>query len=126
MDQMIAAVNEDPDVGPQLRALGTPICITFTDYDVTVNIRAGLDGESNLVWVWSKRVSWQPTTTIEVTSGVANRFMQGRLKVAAALALRKVKVKGSMTAGLKIVAICHPFFSHYRDHVEERYPHLVV
>jgi hypothetical protein len=126
IDQVIAAINEDEEIGPKLRGLGTPIEITFTDFDATVNIRGGETGESNLVWAWSKRVKWEPTTRIEVTSNVANSFLQGRLRVAAALALRKVKVHGSLTAGLKIVAICNPLFGHYRERIEEDYPHLVV
>jgi hypothetical protein len=126
MDQVIATLGDDTEVGPQLRALGTPIEITYKDFDITVNIRGGEEGESNLVWVWSKRVRWQPTTRIEVTSDVANQFMQGKLQVAKALALRKVKVKGSLTAGLKIVAVCNPAFTNYRERVEEDYPHLVV
>jgi hypothetical protein len=126
IDQVIASINEDDEIGPKLRALGTPVEITFTDFDATVNIRTGEPGESNLVWVWSKRVKWEAVTQIEVTSNVANSFMQGRLRVAAALALRKVKVHGSLTAGLKIVAVCNPLFGHYRERIEEEYPHLVV
>jgi putative sterol carrier protein len=52
--------------------------------------------------------------------------MQGKLQVAKALALRKVKVKGSLTAGLRVVAVCNPAFSHYRERVEADYPHLMV
>lgn len=126
IDQVISTLEVDDEIGPKLRDLGTPVQITFTDYELTVNIRAGEKGEPNLVWVWTKRVKWEPITSIEVSSGVANRFMQGRLRVAAALALRKVKVNGSLTAGLKIVAVCNPVFSHYRERIEEEYPHLVV
>ncbi|MGK2877875.1 MAG: hypothetical protein ACSLFF_04800 [Solirubrobacterales bacterium] len=126
MDQVIATLADDTEVGPQLRALGTPVEITYKDFDITVNIRAGEEGESNLVWVWSKRVKWDPTTRIEVNSDVANQFMQGKLQVARALALRKVKVRGSLTAGLRIVAISGPAFDHYRERVENDYPHLVV
>jgi hypothetical protein len=126
IDQIIGAMDDDEIIGPKLRELGTPVQIIFTDFDATVNIRAGVDGEPNLVWRWSKRVAWKPVTSIEVTSNVANSFMQGRLRVAAALALRKVKVKGSLTAGLKIVAICNPLFGHYQERIAEEYPHLVL
>ncbi len=126
IDQVIAIVGDDTEIGPKLRELGTPIEITFSDFDITVNVRAGEKGESNLVWVWSKRVKWEPTTRITVSSDTANQFMQGKLQVAKALALRKVKVKGSLTAGLKIVAICNPLFAHYRERVENDYPHLMV
>ena len=126
IDQIISAMDADEDIGPKLRELGTPVQIIFTDFELTVNIRAGEDGEPNLVWAWTKRVKWKPVTSIEVTSNVANSFMQGRLRVAAALALRKVKVKGSLTAGLKIVAVCTPLFGHYKERIEEEYPHLVV
>ena len=126
MDQVIATLGDDTEVGPQLRALNTPVEITYKDFDITVNIRGGEEGESNLVWVWSKKVKWQPATRIEVTSDVANQFMQGKLQVAKALALRKVKVRGSLTAGLKVVAVCNPLFNHYRERVESDYPHLIV
>lgn len=126
MDQVIATLCDDTEVGPQLKALDTPVEITYKDFDMTVNIRAGGDDESNLVWVWSKKVKWDATTRIEVTSDVANQFMQGKLQVAKALALRKVKVKGSLTSGLRIVAICGPAFEHYRERVTSDFPHLVV
>ncbi|MGB1583499.1 MAG: hypothetical protein ACPHCI_06895 [Solirubrobacterales bacterium] len=126
IDEVISTLNEDEEIGPKLRELGTPVQITFTDYELTVNIRAGEKREPNLVWAWAKRVKWKPVTSIEVSSGTANRFMQGRLRVAAALALRKVKVNGSLTAGLKIVAVCNPVFSRYRERIEEEFPHLVV
>lgn len=126
MDQVIAFIGDDTEIGPKLRELGTPIEITYKDFDMTVNIRGGEEGESNLVWVWSKRVKWKPVTRIEVSSDTANQFMQGKLQVAKALALRKVKVKGSLTAGLKIVAICGPVFADYRERVESDYPHLIV
>ncbi|MFY9487856.1 MAG: hypothetical protein WAP35_04050 [Solirubrobacterales bacterium] len=126
IDQVISSLSEDDVIGPKLRELGTPMECTFSDFDVTVNVRAGEDGESNLVWVWSKKVKWEPTTRIECKSEVANKFLQGKLRVAAALAMRKVKVGGSLTAGLKVVTICHPMFGHYREHIEEDYPHLMV
>lgn len=126
IDQLISSLNEDDEIGPRLRELGTPVQITFTDFESTVNIRTGEKGEPNLVWAWSKRVKWKPVTSIEVTSNVANSFMQGRLRVAAALALRKVKVHGSLTAGLKIVAVCNPVFGRYKERIAEDYPHLVL
>lgn len=126
IDQVIASLNEDDVVGPKLRDLGTPIQVTFTDFDATVNVRAGQPGESNLVWVWSKKVKWEPVTSVECRSDDANRFLQGKLRVAAALALRKVKVHGSLTTGLKALAICHPMLGHYREQIEQQYPHLVV
>lgn len=126
IDRIISTLNEDTEIGPKLRELGTPVKITFTDFDLTVNIRTGEKSEPNLVWAWTKRVKWKPVTSIEVSSETANKFMQGRLRVAAALALRKVKVSGSLTAGLKIVAIATPAFDHYRNHIEEAHPHLVL
>ena len=126
IDQVISSLAEDESTGPKLRELQSALEVTFTDFDVTVNVRAGHKGESNLVWVWSKKVSWQRETSVEVSSDVANKFMQGKLRVAAAIALRKVKVSGSLSHGLKVVSICHPMFGHYRDRLESEYPHLMV
>lgn len=126
IDEVVTILDQDRKIGPRLKALGTPIEIYFRDVDLTVNIRGGEAGEGNLVHVWSKRPGWKPATRVEVTADVANQFMQGKLPVARALALRKVKVKGSLTAGLKIVAICTPMFGHYKKRIGEDYPHLLV
>jgi hypothetical protein len=126
IDRVIAALDEDPEVGPKLRALNTPQQFTFTDMGLTVTIGPGDGRSSNLVWDWKKKTSFEPVTRLQTTSAVANSFMQGKLRVAAALALRKVKVSGSVAAGLKIAGLCRPLFTVYRERIEDEYPHLVI
>lgn len=126
IDEVVVILDADATIGPRLKDLDAPIEIHFRDIDLTVNIRGGDTGERNLVHVWTKRPRWKPETRVEVTTDVANQFMQGKLPVARALALRKVRVKGSLTTGLKVVAICSPMFDHYRKRIETNYPHLVV
>ena len=123
MDQVIATLSDDTEVGPQLRALGTPVEITYKDFDIDrehprrrrgrVEPRVGLV-QARQVGCRS-RASRSPRTS--PTSSCRASF-----RSPAALALRKVKVKGSLTAGLRIVAICGPAFESLPRTRRERFP----
>jgi hypothetical protein len=51
MDRIFGMMDDDPDMGPRLRAADVPQRFEFTDVDLVVNIRAARDGEpGNLHW----------------------------------------------------------------------------
>ena len=126
MDRTFALMSDDPDMGPKLRDADTPQRFEFTDLDLVVNIRAGDDGEGNLVWEWSDEVGWEPKVRMTMNSETANRYFQGKENVAIAIARRRIKTGGDVKAALAIIPITKPLFDHYRRMVEADYPHLKV
>jgi hypothetical protein len=126
MDRAFALMSDDPDMGPKLRDADTPQRFEFTDLDLVVNIRAGGDAESNLVWEWSDEVAWEPKVRMTMSSETANRYFQGKENVAIAIARRRIKAGGDVKAALAIIPITKPLFDHYRHMVEADYPHLKV
>ena len=126
MDRTFALMSDDPDMGPKLRDADTPQRFEFTDLDLVVNIRAGADGEANLVWEWTDDVGWEPKVRMTMSSETANRYFQGKENVAIAIARRRIKAGGDVKAALAIIPITKPLFDRYRQMVEADYPHLKV
>jgi hypothetical protein len=126
MDRTFTLMSEDPDMGPKLRDADTPQRFEFGDIDLVVNIRAGGDGEPNLVWEWTDEVSWEPKVKMTMNSDTANRYFQGKENVAIAIARRRIKAGGDVKAALAIIPITKPLFERYREMIAADYPHLEV
>ncbi len=126
MDRTFALMSEDSDMGPRLREANTPQRFEFTDYEMVVNIRAGADGQPNLIWEWTDEVSWEPSVRMTMSSETANRYFQGKENVAIAIARRRIKAGGDVKAALAIIPITKPLFAMYREMIAVDYPHLEV
>jgi SCP-2 sterol transfer family len=126
MDRVFTMMSEDGEMGPALRDADTPQRFEFTDLDLVVNIRAGGDGEENLVWEWSDDVAWEPRVKMEMASETANRYFQGKENVAMAIARRRIKTGGDVKAALKLIPITKPVHEPFRAFLEDEHPHLVV
>ena len=128
MDKTFQIMSDDPEIGPRLRDADTPQRFEFTDFDLVVNIRAGLpaDGEANLVWQWSDDVSWEPKVKMAMASETANRYFQGKENVAMAIARRRIKASGDVKSALGLLPVLKPLYGRYRELVAADYPHLEV
>jgi hypothetical protein len=127
MDRVFALMDEDPDMGPRLRDADVPQRFEFEDLDLVVNVRAATpDEDTNLVWVWSDEVAWEPKVKMSMSSETANRYFQGRENVAMAIARRRIKAGGDVKAALALMPITKPVFARYRELVEREYPHLAL
>src|SRR3954468_6876111 len=127
IDAVSSMMDEDPEMGPQLRDADVPQRFEFTDLDLVVNIRAAEAGEDgNLHWEWSDEVDWEPKVKMAMSSETANKYFQGKENVAVALARRRIKSGGDVKAALSLIPITKPVFARYRAMLEAEYPHLVV
>ena len=124
IDQIFTMMSEDPEMGPALRDADVPQRFEFDDYDMVVNIRAGAGDEGNLHWEWSDDVPWEPKVKMKMSSTTANKYFQGKENVAVAIARRRIKTGGDVTAALSLIPITKPVYARYRDLVEAEYPHL--
>ena len=115
MDQVFTMMDEDPEMGPELRDADVPQRFEFDDVDLVVNIRAAAAGEDgNLHWEWSDDVDWEPKVKMAMSSETANKYFQGKENVAVALARRRIKSGGDVKAALGLIPITKPIFAQYR------------
>jgi hypothetical protein len=127
MDRVFQMMDEDPEMGPQLRDADVPQRFEFSDVDMVVNIRAAAAGEEgNLHWEWTDDVDWEPKVRMTMSSETANRYFQGRENVAMAIARRRIKAGGDVKAALSLIPITKPIYARYQALVEAEYPHLRV
>lgn len=127
MDRVFKMMSEDPDMGPRLRAADVPQRFEFDDVDMVLNVRAAPAQElTNLDWVWDEEVDWSPRVRMTMSSETANRYFQGRVNIAYAIARRRIKTSGDLRAALELIPITKPVFERYRALVAEEYPHLAL
>ena len=126
MDRAFEIMSTDPQVGPQLQAADTPQRFEFPDLELVVNIRSGRDGEPNLAWEWTDEVPWEAKVRLTMSSEIANRYFQGKENMAMAIARRRIKASGDVTAALTIIPLVKPMFARYRQMIALDYPHLEV
>lgn len=125
MDRIFSLMDEDPDMGPQLRDADVPQRFEFEDFDLVVNVRGAREGEDGyLHWEWSDDVDWEPKVKMAMSSETANKYFQGKENVALALARRRIKSGGDVKAALALIPITKPLYAQYRAIVEAEYPHL--
>lgn len=125
MDRIFGLMDEDPEMGPQLKDADVPQRFEFEDLDLVVNIRGTREGEDgHLHWEWSDDVDWDPKVKMSMSSETANKYFQGKENVALALARRRIKSGGDVKAALALIPITKPVYAQYRAIVEAEYPHL--
>jgi hypothetical protein len=113
MDRIFGMMDDDPDMGPRLRAADVPQRFEFADVDLVVNIRAARDGErGNLHWASPDDVDWEPRVRMVMSSDTANRYFQGQENVPLAIARRRIRTGGDLK------------YRRYRALVEREYAHL--
>jgi hypothetical protein len=127
MDRVFSMMDEDPQMGPQLRDADVPMRYEFEDLDLVVNIRATRAGEpGNLHWQWTDDVDWDPRVKMAMSSETANKYFQGKENVAMAIARRRIKAGGDVKAALALMPVTKPVFTQYRAMLEAEYPHLLA
>ncbi len=127
MDRLFQMIDDDPEIGPQLRDTDVPQRFQFEDMDMVLNVRAARAGEhANLVWVWSDEIDWSPKVRMTMSSQTANRYFQGRENFVYATARRRIKTGAELRAALELVPIIKPVHARYRELLAAEYPHLAV
>jgi hypothetical protein len=125
LERTLGEVDADDRLGPLIGATRLRMRFEFTDLDMALNV-AGADGKRNITWSFADDPGWPPKLTLQMSSAVANRYLQGRESLAIGIARGQVRAQGdSRTALLYLPAarlICEP----YRRVVEAEYPALAA
>lgn len=125
LDEVMTEIDADPDDGSRLRSAAAPLRLEFTDLKLVLNISRGEAG--HLRWDFSKRSKAKPGLGLSMDSDFGNRLMQGRENPAIAIARGRLHTTVvDPGAALRLFPAVRPLFSHYRELVAEKYPHLAV
>ena len=127
LDAVLRDIDADPDDGPRLRLAAAPLRLEFHDLKLALNLAPEERGHHCLRWDFSQRSKSRPKLQLSMDSEFANSFLQGRENPAIAIARGKLRPQvADARAALRFFPAAKPLFSHYRDLVEKRYPHLAL
>lgn len=127
MDRVYALMSEDARMGPRLREADIAQRLCIEDLDLVLDVRPGrADEPANLLWSWNEEVDWTPRVRFTMSSETANRYFQGRVNVAYAIARRRIKTGGDLSAALELMPITKPVHELYRKLIASEYPHLAL
>ena len=70
--------------------------------------------------------AWKPTVILEMSSEVANRYLQGRENIAIAIARGMIRASCDVRAALNLLPISRQLSACYREVLERDYPHLLL
>jgi hypothetical protein len=132
MDKLFTLMSTDPKVGPKLAVARVPQRWEFTDLGLVLNAtfadaKAAKKGHF-LKWVWGdKDCDWKPDVEMKMKSEIANKYFQGKENVTLAIALGRIKTRGSVPKALRLIPITKPIYEKYCQMLEdEGYEHLLV
>ncbi len=128
LDALLTAIDEDPVFGPRLASAELPHRTVYPDLGVILNVaEAPARGGHMLRWSFSDEVDWTPALTLEMDSAVANRYLQGRVNFAIAVARGEIRVSCTEAgAPLAFLPLSAGLIARYRVIVEAGYPHLLI
>lgn len=127
LDQLLTEIDEDPKAGPAMRLTGVPHRFSFPDAGLVLNVAAADQPDHCLRWSFDEEDQWAPALSLEMTSEVANRFLQGRENFAIGTARGRIHVSCSRArSALSFLPATREMIAHYREIIERDYPHLVL
>ncbi|GAA3520409.1 SCP2 sterol-binding domain-containing protein [Nocardioides daeguensis] len=101
---------DDDELGPKLAAAALVLQFDYTEPDTTVTVNTAT-GEI----VAGTIDGVEPDATMTMTAETANKFWQGKVNLAMAMARGLVKVNGNKTALLKLVPLSKKLYPMYAD-----------
>jgi len=127
LNRLLRDIDADAKAGPALRTANVPHRFVFSDLDVTLNVAGSELPGHCLRWGFGDDGDWSPALSMEMSSSVANRFLQGHENLAIAMARSRIRVSCSQArAALNFLPASRGLIGHYRSIVQRDYPHLVV
>jgi hypothetical protein len=122
---LLSEIDRDSELGRRLRSTHISYRYDFPDLGLTLDVASADDDEHCIRWSFSDG-DWKPALTLEMTSEVANRYLQGRENLAIAMARGRIRCSCEARAALSLLPISRQLSARYRELLARDYPHLLV
>lgn len=126
LERVLGELDADDRVGPLLRAAELRVRITLTDLAQSVLLCPPELPEHNLRWSFegSRPVGSLEALELEMTSALANRWLQGSESLPVAIAQGRAQVRGRPASVLAFLPALRLVAEPYRRLVEAEFPAL--
>jgi hypothetical protein len=126
LTRLLTEIEGDSELGRRLRSAHVAYRYVFPDLDLTLNVTSSGAEDKCVRWSFSEIPNWKPTVTLEMSSDVANRYLQGRENLAIAIARGMIRASCDVRAALNLLPISTQLSACYRQVLERDYPHLLL
>jgi hypothetical protein len=123
---LLERIEADPDLAWRLGTAGISFRYVFTDLDTILDVSSSATGEDGISWSFSGDPEREPAVTLEMSSTVANRYLQGRENLAIGMARKRIRCHCDARAALKLLSVSRSPSASYREVIERHYPHLLL
>lgn len=123
---LLERIEADPDLAWRLGTAGIAFRYVFTDLDTTLDVSSAAASEEGISWSFSGEPMREPAVILEMSSEVANRYLQGRENLAIALTRKRIRCHCDARAALKLLSVSRYTSASYREVLERHYPHLLL
>jgi hypothetical protein len=126
LTRVLSEIDRGSALGAELRSAHASYRYAFTDVGLVLNVTHVEEGDHCIRWSFSDGVDWDPALALEMSSDVANRFLQGRENLAIAVTRGRIRCSSDVRAALRLLPILRHFGECYRGVIERDYPHLLL
>ena len=126
MTLLLDRLDRDSELGQRMRAAHLNYRYVITDLGLALNVISSEDDAHNLRWSFSDQAEWEPRLTMEMSSEVANAYMQGRENLAIAMARGRIRCSGDARAAITLLPINRQIGEYYREVLSRHHSHLLV
>jgi hypothetical protein len=123
---LLSQIERDSELGRRLRSAHLSYRYVFPDVGLALNVTSSDDAAHCIRWSFSEEAKWEPALTLEMSSEVANRYLQGRENLPIALARGRIRCSCEARAALSLLPISGQLSASYREVLERHYPHLLL
>ena len=119
-------LDRDSELGRRMRAAHLSYRYVFPDLELALTVISSDDDSHNLRWSFSDPAEWEPRLTMEMSSEVANAYLQGRENLAIAMARGRIRCSGDVRAAIKLLPINGQIGECYREVLGRHHGHLLM
>lgn len=111
------SLTTDPEIGPKFVKANTSFRINHTGPEGTFLLDATHDPA--VLTVGEAARAGEPAVDLDMSGDDGHKFWLGKLNLPVALATRKIKVSGGVTALLGLVPALTPAYAKYAEHLDK-------
>jgi hypothetical protein len=123
---LLDELDRDSELGGRMRAAHLSYRYVFPDLGLALNVISSEEESHNLRWSFSDDAEWEPRLTMEMSSEVANAYLQGRENLAIAMARGRIRCSGDVRAAITLLPINSQIGECYREVLERHHAHLLM
>jgi hypothetical protein len=123
---LLDELDRDSEIGEKMRAAHLSYRYVFPDLGLALNVVSSEEDSHNVRWSFSEQSEWEPRMTLEMSSEVANAYLQGRENLAIAMARGRIRHSGDARAAITLLPINRQISGCYRELLQRHHQHLLM